>query len=63
MLLLELEGIQKVGLLKFMVLNHLEKRHLHYMQLLSVKKLVELLHLLMLNMPLIDFMQKNLELI
>ena len=63
MLLLELEGTQKVGLLKFMVLNHLEKLHSHFMQLLSVKKQAGSLLLLMLNMPLIDFMQKNLELI
>ena len=52
-------GYPKVGLLKYTDLNHQERRLLHYMQLLNVKKQVVLLLLLMLNMHLIDCMLKS----
>ena len=41
---------QKEELLKFMVQNHLEKPHWHYMFLLKLKKMVAHVHLLMLSM-------------
>ncbi len=41
---------QKEELLRFMDLKVLVKQHLLYMQLQSVKKLVEFVHLLMRNM-------------